>query len=274
MAGKLGILAGSGELPLRLIEACRSEGRPYFVLAFEGSCDPASMQGQPHQFSRLGAGGAGLKILRANGVEELVMAGGVKRPSFAALRPDWRALRFFMKIGLRALTDFGDDRLFRAIITELELEGFRVVGADSILTSLLAPAGVLGRIAPDASAEADIRAGIAAARGHGAEDLGQAVVMRGGAVVDREDAAGTDALLRRCAASRTARGGVLVKMAKPQQERRADLPAIGAQTVIGAAAAGLKGIAIEAGACLVLDRDAVIAAVDRAGIFVIGVAAS
>ncbi len=95
--------------------------------------------------------------------------------------------------------------------------------------------------------------------------------MRAGAVVDREDAEGTDALLRRCAASGTARGGVLVKMAKPQQERRADLPAIGAQTVSGAAAAGLKGIAIEAGACLVLDRAAVIAEADRAGIFVTGV---
>jgi UDP-2,3-diacylglucosamine hydrolase len=274
MAGKLGILAGSGELPLRLIEACRAQGRPYFVLGFAGSCDPATLQGQPHDFIRLGAGGSGLKILRANGVEELVMAGGVRRPSLAALRPDWLTTRFFLKIGMRALTDFGDDRLFRAIIGELEVEGFRVVGADSILSNLVAPTGLLSHVAPDADAEADIRAGIAAARGHGAEDLGQAVVMRGGVAVDHEDAEGTDALLRRCAASGHAQGGVLVKMAKPQQERRADLPAIGAQTVTGAAAAGLKGIAIEAGACLVLDRDAVVAAADRAGIFVIGVSPS
>jgi UDP-2,3-diacylglucosamine hydrolase len=274
MAGKLGILAGSGELPLRLIEACRAQGRPYFVLGFAGFCDPASLAGEPHDFIRLGAGGAGLKILRENGVEELVMAGGVRRPSLAALRPDWRATRFFLKIGMRAMTDFGDDRLFRAIIGELEVEGFRVVGADSILSNLVAPTGLLSHAAPDANAEADIRAGIAAARGHGAEDLGQAVVMRGGVAVDHEDAEGTDALLRRCAASGHAQGGVLVKMAKPQQERRADLPAIGAQTVTGAAAAGLKGIAIEAGACLVLDRDAVVAAADRAGIFVIGVSPS
>jgi lipid-A-disaccharide synthase len=273
MAGKLGILAGSGELPLRLIEACRAEGRPYFVLAFEGSCDPASLQGQPHQFIRLGAGGTGLKILRENGVDELVLVGGVKRPLLLELRPDWRTARFFLKIGRRALTDFGDDRLFRAIIAELEIEGFRVVGAQNILTGLLAPAGVLGTVAPGASAEADIRAGIAAARVYGAKDLGQAVVMRQGAIVDREDAAGTDALLQRSALSPAAQGGVLVKMAKPQQERRADLPAIGAQTVAGAAAAGLKGIAIEAGGCLVLDRAAVVAAADRAGIFVIGVSA-
>ena len=274
MAGKLGILAGAGELPLRLIEACRAQGRPYFVLAFEGSCDPASLVGQPHEFTRFGASGSGLKILRKNGVDELVMAGGVRRPSLIALRPDWRTTRFFLKIGMRALTDFGDDRLFRAIIAELELEGFRIVGVDSILSSLVAPQGLLGRVAPDMAAESDIRAGIDAARGHGAEDLGQAVVMRGGVAVDHEDAEGTDAMLRRCAVSGKAQGGVLVKMAKPQQERRADLPAIGTQTVAGVAAAGLKGVAIEAGACLVLDRDAVIVAADRAGIFVIGVSAS
>src|SRR6185437_5572645 len=145
--------------------------------------------------------------------------------------------------------------------------------AHGILTSLVAPLGLIGRVAPDQDAGDDIHAGIAAARGHGARGLGQAVVMRGGAVIDREDAEGTDALLRRCAASHQAQGGVLVKMAKPQQERRADLPAIGAQTVAGAVAAGLKGIAIEAGACLVLDREAVAAAADRAGVFVIGVSA-
>jgi len=273
MPGKLGILAGSGELPLKLIEACRAEGRPYFVLGFEGFCDPASLTGAPHAFIRIGAGGGGLKLLRENDVEELVLAGGVRRPTLRELRPDWRAIRFSLKVGLHMLGHRGDDALFRTIIEVLESEGFRVVGADSILSSLLAPRGVLGRIVPDAVAEADIRAGIAAARGHGAQDLGQAVVMRAGVAVDHEDVDGTDALLRRCAGSGNAQGGVLVKMAKPQQERRADLPAIGAQTVTGAAAAGLKGIAIEAGACLVLDRAAVVAAADRAGLFVVGVSA-
>ncbi|HEY3919626.1 MAG TPA: UDP-2,3-diacylglucosamine diphosphatase LpxI [Stellaceae bacterium] len=273
MAGKLGVLAGSGELPLRLIEACRAQHRPYFVLAFSGSCDPAALAGEPHTFMRLGAGGQGLNLLRENGVEEIVLAGGVRRPSLAELRPDWRTTRFFLKVGFRALTDFGDDALFRAIIAELEHEGFRVVGVDSILANLLAPAGTLGRVAPDAAADADIRAGIAAARGHGAKDLGQAVVVRQGAVVDREDADGTDALIRRCGARGAGQGVVLVKMAKPGQERRADLPAIGVATVAAVAAAGMRGIAIEAGACLVLDRAAVAEAADRAGIFVTGVSA-
>jgi DUF1009 family protein len=267
MAPKLGILAGSGELPLKLIEACRATGRPVFVLGFEGSCDPSSVAAVPHRFIRLGAGGEGMRLLRQNGVEELVMAGGVRRPSLAALRPDWRALRFLLKIGLRALTDLGDDALFRAIIKELEGEGFRVTGADRILGDLLAPMGALGRVAPDRAAQHDIEKGLEAARAHGARDLGQAVIVREGEVLGVEGEAGTDALIASCAAS----GGVLVKTAKPGQERRADLPAIGPSTVAAAAAAGLRGIAIEAGAAFVLDREAAVEAADRAGIFIIGV---
>jgi UDP-2,3-diacylglucosamine hydrolase len=272
MAAKLGILAGSGELPLRLIEACRAANRPVFVIAFEGFCDPRTVEGVPHQWMRLGAGGGSLQVLRANSVEELVMAGGVRRPSFRALRPDWRATRFFLKIGFRALAHFGDDALFRAIIAELEIEGFRIVGVDSILGNLLAPLGALGARRPDDTAEADIRAGIAAARAHGARDLGQAVIVRGGTVKGVEERDGTDALLRRAAGQAgDARGGVLVKLAKPHQERRVDLPAIGPATTAAAAAAGLSGVAVEAGATFVLDRAAVIAAADSAGLFVVGV---
>ncbi len=270
MAGKLGILAGSGELPLRVIEACRAVNRPVFALAFEGSCAPATVANVAHHWVRLGAAATGLRLLRDNGVEELVMAGGVRRPSLPALRPDWRTLRFLAKIGLHALADWGDDALFRAIIAELEREGFRVIGADALLAHLLAPLGALGAHKPDAADEADIAAGLAAARAHGARDLGQAVIVRQGRVAGVEDRAGTDALIRRSAGS----GGVLVKMAKPGQERRADLPAIGPATIAAAAASGLRGVAIEAGATLVLDRDNVVAAADRAGVFVVGVNAA
>lgn len=272
MAAKLGILAGSGELPQRVIEACRASHRPVFVIAFDGFCDPATVAGVAHEWVRLGAAGTTLRLLRENGVEDLLMAGGLRRPSFWALRPDWRVIRFFAKVGLRALRDFGDDALFRAVIAELEREGFHVVGVDSVLGNLLAPLGPLGRQLPDVQEEADIAVGLAAARAHGARDLGQAVVVQHGTVLGVEDASGTDALIRRCrVAKRAGPGGVLVKMAKPGQERRADLPAIGPATVTAAVDAGLRGIAIEAGATLVLDREALTAAADRAGIFVIGV---
>lgn len=271
MAAKLGILAGSGELPLCVIEACRAIDRPVFVIAFEDFCAQHTVANVPHAWVRLGAVAKSLRLLRENNVEELIMAGGVRRPSLRALRPDWRATRFFMKIGFRALTDFGDDALFRAIIAELESEGFRIVGVDGILANLLAPLGALGIHRPDESAEADIKLGLKAAQAHGARDLGQAVIVRHGKVIGVEEKDGTDALMRRCAETA---GGVLVKLAKPAQERRADLPAIGLATITTAVASGLRGIAIEAGASLILDRAAVVAAANRAGIFIVGVKAS
>jgi hypothetical protein len=271
MAPKLGILAGAGELPLRVIEACRAANRPFFVLAFEGSADPAIAAEAPHAWIRLGAAGEGLRILRENGVAELVMAGGVKRPSVLQLRPDWRTAKFFARIGYRAL---GDDGLMKAVIHELEqVEGFRVVGLDSILGASLAPDGPFGRHAPDEQARHDIAHGFGIIRALGALDIGQAVVVQQGLVLGVEAIEGTDALIARCGAlRREGPGGVLVKGAKPGQERRADLPTIGPRTVAGAAAAGLRGIAVEAGSTILVDRADLVLAADRSGLFVIGVA--
>jgi hypothetical protein len=188
------------------------------------------------------------------------------------IRPDWRAAKFFAKVGYRML---GDDGLFSAIAKELEIEGFRVVGAHELLDTASAPEGPLGRLAPDADADADIARGIAIARAVGALDIGQAVVVQQGLVLGVEAIEGTDALLRRCAGlRRDGPGGVLVKVEKPGQESRIDRPTVGPQTVRLAAEAGLRGIAVEAGATLLVDRDEVIRAADAAGLFVVGVRAA
>jgi DUF1009 family protein len=229
---RLGIIAGSGSLPWRLAEACGALGREFFVLALEGAADPHMVAGLPHAWCRLGAAAKGLGLLRANNVTELVLAGGVRRPSLAALRPDWRAARLFARIGYRAL---GDDGLLSAVVAELEEEGFRVTGADELLTSGILGEGPLGRWRPDAQALADIE--------HGA---------------------------RVAALKREGPGGVLVKLEKPGQERRADRPTIGPATVAIAAASGLRGIAVEALTTIVLDREEVRAAADGAGLFVYG----
>jgi UDP-2,3-diacylglucosamine hydrolase len=271
MTARLGVLAGAAELPLRVIAAARALSRPVFVLAFEGIADPAVVVGLPHAWVRLGAAGEGMRILRENGVVELVMAGSVRRPTLASLRPDWRAAKLYARVGLKAL---GDDGLLRAVIHELEEEGFRVLSLDSLLGDALAPKGALGAIEPDAMAEADIAHGLSVARVLGTLDIGQAVVVQQGLVLGVEAIEGTDALVARCAAlRREGPGGVLVKIAKPRQERRADLPTVGLRTVEAAAAAGLRGIAIEAGSTLLLDRAAIAAAADAAGMFVVGVAA-
>jgi DUF1009 family protein len=147
-----------------------------------------------------------------------------------------------------------------------------VIGADEVIAALLAPAGLLTGAAPDAAAEGDIALGIRVAARLGELDIGQAVVVQHGLVLGVEAVEGTDQLLARCARLRRAgSGGVLVKLKKPKQERRADLPTIGPATVRAAAAAGLEGIAVHAGNCMIIEQQCVIDAADRAGLFVIGV---
>ncbi len=267
---KLGIIAGGGELPSRLVETCRAAGRPYIIAALEGQAEPAAMPPDAAWF-RLGAAGALLDRLKAEGVAEIVMAGRVRRPSLAELRPDWFATRFFARIGAKAL---GDDGLLRAVTATLEEEGFRVVGVQDIVTGLLTPAGPLGRFAPDADADTDIALGIRAARALGSLDVGQAVVVQQGLVLGLEAIEGTDALVARCGAlRRDGPGPVLVKMRKPQQDLRLDLPSLGPVTVERCAAAGFRGIAAEAGGTLLLGRERAIQAADAAGLFLLGVPA-
>jgi UDP-2,3-diacylglucosamine hydrolase len=267
--GRLGILAGSGELPRRIIAACRDADRDFFVLAFKGEADPTILAGVPHATVRLGAAGEGFRLLHEAGVDELVFAGALKRPTVTSLRPDWRAAKFFARIGYRAL---GDNGLLAAVIAEIEGEGFKVVGADTILANDLAPSGIFGRVVPDDQARADIAHGLVVARTLGALDIGQSVVIQQGLVLGVEAIEGTDALLARCRElSRAGPGGVLVKMAKPNQDRRADLPTIGVRTVTGAHASRLRGIAVEAGSTIIVDRAGLVAAADEAGLFLIGV---
>ncbi len=274
MAGKLAVLAGGGPLPEQVVGAARAAGREVFVLAFEGETDPAVVEGVPHQWVALGAVGRTLKALHAAAAEDVVMIGPVRRPSLATMKLDWRGLQVLTRLGLGLGqgAGFGDDRLFKAIVGELEAEGFRVVGADEVIDELLAPAALLTRAEPDEVAARDIAQGVEVATRLGELDVGQAVVVQQGLVLGVEAVEGTDQLLARCAGlRRDGPGGVLVKLKKPKQERRADLPTIGPGTVRAAAAAGLAGIAVQAGHCLIIDRPRVVEAADRAGLFVIGV---
>ena len=272
MTGRLGIVAGGGGLPRRLVESCRAVGRDVFVLALEGAAEPATVRDVPHAWCRIGAAATGLALLRENNVTELVLAGGIRRPSLAALRPDWRAAKLFARIGRRAL---GDDGLLSAVVRELEQEGFRVIGADELLDDEFVPEGPLGKIAPDGQSVTDIERGLHIARTMGVLDVGQSVIVQQGLVLGVEAIEGTDELLRRCAVlRREGPGGVLGKVAKPGQERRADRPTIGPRTIALAAETGLRGIAIESDTTIVLDRDEVVRAADHAGLFVVGVGRS
>lgn len=269
MPPKLGIVAGGGDLPAKLVAVCRATGREVFVLALVDQADPSLTEGVDHAWVRLGAAGTALKALHGAGVKDLVMAGRVRRPSLSELRPDWRAARLFAKLGASSL---GDDGLLSAVVRELEeVEGFRVTAPDELLGELVAPSGPLGRILPDEQGRSDIARGFEVARALGALDVGQAVIVQAGLVLGVEAIEGTDKLIERCGAlRREGLGGVLVKACKPSQERRVDLPTVGVETVHGAARAGLRGIAFEAGRSLVLDRDAMARAADELGLFVVG----
>lgn len=267
---RLAVLAGGGRVPVLLAEAAATQGRLAVVIGFEGNADPAPFARFPFQAVRIGAAGRLFEILRSHGAEEIVLAGTVRRPAVSALMPDLAGMKVLARLG-RAMLG-GDDTLLSAVIREFEAEGFRVVGAHDVLADLLTPSGQLGRVAANEAARTDIARGVAVLRAMGAVDVGQAVVVQQGLVLGVEAIEGTDALLARVATlARDGQGGVLVKLAKPQQEKRVDLPTIGLATVQGAAGAGLVGIAAEAGRSLFLDRAETIAAADAAGLFLLGI---
>ncbi len=270
MSRKLGIVAGGGDLPAVLIEACLAARRPCHVLALEGHAEPDKIGTTVAQdWVRPGAAGKAIEFLRAAKVEEIVFAGHVRRPSLSELRPDLRTAKFLAK----GLLNGGDDQLLSGVVRELEdKEGFRVVGAETLLTDLLAPSGTLGGIPPNADDWGDIRRGVRVVQALGKQDVGQAAIVRQGVVLGVEAVEGTDALIQRCASVEpTARGGVLVKLSKPGQESRVDLPTIGPKTVAEAAAARLAGIAVEAGATLLLGRAELVNEANARGLFLVGI---
>lgn len=268
---KLGIIAGSGRMPSLLVDACIADNRPYFVLGIEGHAESELLSHAPHRITRLGAIGESLNILRGESVNDVVLAGRVGRPSLTSLRPDLATTKLLARLGAHMFS--GDDALLSSIIHFLEDEGFTVVGADDVLATLLTPNKLLTRKAPTPEQEADIKAGFKAARMLGQLDIGQAAVVEKGYVLAVEAAEGTDGLLSRVAALKQypAPEGVLIKVKKPSQERRIDLPAIGPQTVENAHKAGLAGIAVEAGHSIILDQKKVIELADRLSLFVAGV---
>ena len=267
-ADTLAIIAGGGDIPALAIEACERAGRPFFVFALEGHADHPAVFAAPHEVVRIGAASHFEKRAREEGVRDIVMVGRVRRPALREIRPDAKAAAFVARVAMKSL---GDDGLLRAVADELERFGFRVVAIQDVVAGLLAPAGTLSRAQPDRDAQRDIARGIEIAGSLGSLDVGQAVVVQQSLVLGVEAIEGTDALLERCAGlKRSGPGGVLVKIRKVRQDRRLDLPTVGTATVEKAAAAGLRGIAVEAGATLLVNRDAIVAAADKAGLFLVG----
>jgi len=255
-------------LPALVIDACQKMGRPYYVIAFKEQADPETVSSSPHSWVRLGAASKALGILKQEEVKDLVLAGNIHRPSMTQVYPDLWTAKFLTRTGVLAL---GDDGLLSTIIKTLENElGFHVVSPDSLVPGLRAESGMASSKKPSQQDQIDIRVAVMAALDLGAKDKGQAAIACNGQIVGLEDSKGTDALLKRIATERSGipDGGVLAKVAKPQQELRIDLPTIGINTLNEAAKAGLNGIVIEAERSLVIDRDAVFKKADELNLFI------
>lgn len=270
----IAIISGGGSVPLHLAEQLKRRGRAFFIVMLKGEAD-AALAAHDHIVLDTAQPGRLAKVLRQRGTKDVVMVGSVNgRPDISKFRPDWTTLRLIGRI-LPALR-LGDDALLRAAIGMLEDHGMRVVGAHEIEPDLLAPIGVLGKLAVPNKMRGAIEVGIRAAHLLGALDAGQGVVVIGRRIVALEGAEGTDGMLQRVADLRASgrlnakKGGVLVKLRKPGQDMRVDLPTIGPQTIHHAGRAGLAGIAVHGENTLVIDRHATIAAADAAGLFLVG----
>lgn len=272
-AGRVAIIAGNGLLPINVAEALTTAGNPPFLVPLRGEADPILYKYE-HQEISIVEFAKLVRSMKAAGVDRVVLAGGVtSRPHVSDLKLDWPTLRAVPYV-LRALGQ-GDDALLRAFIGLLESFGFKVVGAHEVVPDLLSPspAQILTRAVPDARERHNLELAMESALRLGDLDVGQGAIAVGGRVVALEGAEGTDQMIERVRELRAARriprrGGVLVKMAKPQQDERADLPTIGISTVENAAKAGLTGIAVEAGRTFILGFGETIAAANDKGLFI------
>ncbi|WP_255471540.1 LpxI family protein [Poseidonocella sp. HB161398] len=267
MAGPLGIIAGQGGLPVELAAAVAASGRGVVLAEMEGH--PSGVPGgHPVVTFRVERLGRLFRDLRRAGVEEVAMAGILHRPAFDPRCFDLKTLALVPRIfrGLRA----GDDALLRLVIAIFEENGFRIRGAHEFLADLVVPPGPMTREGPSRAQKGDAARGRAILAAIGPEDVAQACVVARGLCLGIEAIYGTDALLSDVARHRPERrpetGGTFVKVSKPGQEMRADMPVIGPATVAGAAAAGLDGICLEAGRVMILDAPNAVRMAEEKGI--------
>jgi DUF1009 family protein len=281
----LGLIAGNGRFPFLLLDAARAEGLCVVVAAIKEETDPeidsraaVDPDGVTVHWLSLGELSRLIETFQREGVTRAVMAGQVKHKQiFSSIRPDWRLAKLLLNLRTR-----NTDMLLGAVAKVLEDEGITLLSSTQFLEPLLAPVGVLTQRAPDATELADIAYGLNVARGIAGFDLGQTVVIAAGACVAVEAMEGTDATIARAGqlfaamdddASTLSRRLTVVKVAKPKQDMRFDVPVCGLPTIQAMRAAGATCLCVEAGRTLLFDRPAMVAAADDAGISIVAEAA-
>jgi DUF1009 family protein len=283
---QLGLIAGNGRFPFLLLEAARAQGLSVVVAAIKEETDPemdaraANDNGVTVHWMSLGELSRLIDTFKAQGVTRAVMAGQVKHTQiFSSIRPDWRLAKLLLNLRTR-----NTDMLLGAVAKVLADEGIELISSTAYLEPLLAKAGVMTRRAPDEEELKDIAYGRTVAQAIAGFDLGQTVVIAAQACVAVEAMEGTDATIERAGAlmrrlegqcegsgqdSLLGRRLTVVKVAKPQQDMRFDVPVVGVATVTAMARAGATCLAIEAGRTLLFDGEGIVAAADAAGISVV-----
>ena len=268
MPEKIGLIAGKGQFPLLFAGAAGRRGLEVVAVAHQGETDPAleSLARECHWIA-VGQLGKLIRAFKAAGVTKAVMAGGLSRGRlFREFWPDLRALNLIRRVGAGH-----DDRLLRGLAAELEKDGITVVSPLLYLDEMLARPGRLTRRQPTSKEQKDIDYGITIARAVGRLDLGQCVVVHRQVVVALEAIEGTDDTIRR-GGTLAGPGAVVVKVSKPGQDLRFDLPAVGKNTIQVMAEVKAAVLAVEADNTLMFDREEMLALADRTGIAVWGVA--
>src|SRR5437763_13871659 len=276
---KLGIIAGNGRFPFLVLDAARAQGYEVVVAAIKEETAPEiESRGATVHWLSLGELSKLIETFRREGVTRAVMAGQVKHKQiFSSIRPDWRLAKLLLSLDLR-----NTDALLGAVAKVLADEGIVLENSTSLLEPLLAKAGVLTKRAPSPQERKNIDYGRNVARGLGEYDIGQTVVIAENACVAVEAMEGTDATIERAgqimvqtfagegARATLDRSLTVIKVAKPKQDMRFDVPVIGVKTVEVMRAAGATCLALDAGKCLLLDGDAVIVSADDNEISIVG----
>lgn len=278
-AGRIALVAGGGHLPVAVATTLASKGLDPLVYLVEGEgADPSAYAHVEHVVAALEEFPQALDAMRARGVDRVVLAGSIaRRIRLRRVRWTWKWLP--MLPSLATALRGGDDALLRTVMAIFEARGMSVIAPHEIVPDLLAPRGCLTKTAPAKSDWRDIVAATEAALAIGRLDIGQAAVAVAGRAVALEGIEGTDGLLDRMKGLRGhgrlagKTRGVLAKLCKPTQELRADLPSIGPETIVAAAAAGLAGIVVDASRAFVLDFERTVAVANEARIFVVGLTA-
>jgi UDP-2,3-diacylglucosamine hydrolase len=258
-----GLIAGNGRFPFLVLEGARSQGIDMAVIAIKEEADPGlSQQAQRLHWVSLGELSKTIDLLHQEGVTQAVMAGQVKHNKiFSSIRPDWKLAKL-----LFALPKKNTDSLIGAVAKVLEEEGIRLVDSTAFLKPLLPEAGVLTRRVPNEEESADMQYGLDVARHIASMDIGQTVVVSSQACVAVEAMEGTDETIARAARIAPGKPLVVVKVSKPKQDMRFDVPVVGLPTIEAMKSAGAAALAIDAQRTLLFDREALIAAADGAGI--------